>query len=55
MKYEKGNSKFARHLIKNKHAICLMDEIMNILHITKKKGEMMDTLEKFYIYNKTKF
>jgi len=31
-----------------------MDNIMDILHITKKKGKMMDTVERFYIYNETK-
>jgi hypothetical protein len=30
-----------------------MEEIMKIVHITK-KGKLMSTLERFYIYNETK-
>jgi hypothetical protein len=30
-----------------------MDNIMGILHVTK-KGKMMDTLERLYIYNEKK-
>ena len=30
-----------------------MEEIMEVLHLTK-KGEMMNTLETFHIYNETK-
>jgi hypothetical protein len=51
-KYGSGKSKFAQHLLDNKHSVGPMDNIMSILHITK-KGKMMDTLERFYIYNET--
>ena len=30
-----------------------MEEIMDVLHV-KKKGNMMNTLERFHIYNETK-
>ena len=52
-KHANGNSKYAQHLIENRHSIGPINEIMNILH-TIKKGKMMDTLEKFHIYNITK-
>jgi hypothetical protein len=52
-KYGNGKSKFAQHLSGNKYSIGSMEEIMEILHITR-KGGMMNTLERFHIYNKTK-
>jgi len=50
--YKYGNklSKFAQHLLDNKHYIGTMEDIMEILHVTK-KGGIMNTLEKFHIYN----
>ena len=51
-KYGNGKSKFAQHLLDNKHSIGPMD-IVEILHI-RKKGRMMSTLENFYIYKETK-
>ena len=45
-----GNSKYAQHLLDNKHSISPIRETVNILHSIK-KGKMMDTLEKFsYIH-----
>jgi hypothetical protein len=52
-KYGTNRSKFAQHLIENRHAISPMQDIMDIIHITN-KGKMMDTLERFYIYKETK-
>ena len=52
-KYNNNKSKFAQHLIDNKHAIGRLEDIMEILHITQ-KGKMMDTLEGFHIYKETK-
>jgi len=49
----KSSTKFAQHLIDNKHAIGRMEDIMEIVHITQ-KGKMMDTLESFHIYKETK-
>jgi hypothetical protein len=47
-----NRSKFAQHLLENKHEISPMENIMHIMHIAT-KGKMMDTLEKFYIYRET--
>jgi hypothetical protein len=47
-----GKSKFAQHLLKNKHSIRRMDDIMYILHVTK-RGGLMNTFGRFYIYNET--
>lgn len=51
-KYGNGKSKFAQHLLDNRRTIGPMEEIMKILQITK-KGKMMNTLERFYMYNET--
>jgi len=48
-KYNNNRSKFAQHLIDNKHAIGKMEDIMEVVHVTK-KGKMMDTLEGFHTY-----
>jgi hypothetical protein len=52
-KYGNGKSRFATHLLENKHSIGPMENIMETLHTTG-KGRMMDTLEKFYIFRETK-
>ena len=49
-KYNNGKSNFAQHLIDNNHTVRTMEYIMNILYITK-KGKLMDTLERFHIYD----
>jgi hypothetical protein len=49
-KYKIGKSKFARHLVDNGHSMAPMEEVMEILHVIK-KGNMMNTLEKFHMYN----
>jgi transposase-like protein len=51
-KFNKYKSKFATHLLENKHSIGPINEIMEILYTTS-KGRLMDTIEKFYIYNET--
>jgi hypothetical protein len=48
-----GKSRFAAHLLENKHSIGPMDNIMETLHTTG-KGRMMDTLERFYTFRETK-
>ena len=52
---EKGNnkSKFAQHLLDDKHSIGPMKNIMVLLHATD-KGKMLNILEKFHIYKETK-
>jgi len=52
-KYNNNMSKFAQHLIDNKHAIGKMEDIMEVVHVTK-KGKMMDILEVFHVYKETK-
>jgi len=37
------------HLLENHHSIGHIDNIMEVLYITK-KGRTMDTIEKYYIY-----
>ena len=49
----KNNSKFAQHPIDNKHAIGPMEDIMEVVHVTK-KCKLIDTLECFHIYKETK-
>jgi hypothetical protein len=51
-KYGSNSSKFAQHLLENKHEIGPMGSIMYTRHVTK-QGKMMDKLEKFYIYRET--
>ena len=51
-KHGSTKSKFA-HLLENQHLIDSVDKIMDIIHITR-KGKMMDTIEKLYIYQETK-
>jgi len=48
-----NKSKFAQHLLDNKHSIGPTENIMNVIHTTS-KGKMLDTMEKFYIYKKTR-
>jgi len=52
-KYKSNKSKFAQRLIDNKHAIGPMEDIMEVVHVTK-KGKLMGTLECFHIYKETK-
>ena len=51
--FKYNRSKFAQHLIDNKHAIRNMEDIMEVVHMTK-KGKKLDTLEGFHIYKETK-
>jgi hypothetical protein len=51
-KYANHKSKFAQHLLENNHSIGPIDSIMEVLHTTR-KGKLMDTLERFHIYNVT--
>jgi hypothetical protein len=49
-KQENGKSKSAQHLLENKHSTIPMEDIMEILQITR-KNRMINTYERFYIYN----
>jgi len=52
-KYNNNISKFAQHLVDNKHAIGKMEDIMEVVHVTK-KGKMMDTQKVSIITKKLK-
>ena len=52
-KYGNRKSTFTQHLIDNWHNIRRMDDIMYTVHITS-KGKMINILEKYYIFCKTK-
>jgi transposase-like protein len=51
-KYNNSKSKFATHLLENNHSIGPINDIMEILYTTT-KGRLMDTIEKFHIYDET--
>ena len=48
-----GKSRFAQHLLENRHALGPMNDIMDTLYFTK-KGRLMDAVESFYIFRETK-
>jgi hypothetical protein len=52
-KYNNNKSKFAQHLLDNKHPLDTIETIMNIVHITR-KGKTMNTTENFHIYKETR-
>jgi hypothetical protein len=52
-KYGNYKSKFAQHLLEKQHSIDKMENVMNVLHITD-KGQIINTIEKYYIYRETK-
>ena len=52
-KHNNAKSKFATHLLENEHLKGKVNDIMEILHITK-KGRTMDTIERYHIYKETK-
>ena len=52
-KYSDNRSTFVQHVINEGHSFGPMNEIMNVIHY-ERKGKMLDTLEKFYIYGETK-
>jgi phosphopentomutase len=51
-RYAKNKSKFAAHLLENKHSIGHIEDVMDVLHISN-KVHFMDTMEKFHIYKET--
>ena len=52
-KYKKYKPKFAANLLENQHSKGPINEIMAVLYTTS-KGSLMDTIEKFYIYDETR-
>jgi hypothetical protein len=49
-KYANNKSKFAQNLLDNSHYIGPIEGIMTVLYTTN-KGRLLDTLERYYIYN----
>ena len=52
-KYGNGKSKFAQHLLENRHSIGPMEDTMEIVYV-KREGKITDTLQNRYIYKDTK-
>jgi hypothetical protein len=52
-KYNIRKSRFAIHLLDNKHSMGPIYGIMDILYTTG-KGKFMDTVERFHVYNETR-
>jgi hypothetical protein len=52
-KYGNRKSRFTQHLLENGHSISPTESIMETIHITN-KGQIMDTLERFYIFRVTR-
>jgi hypothetical protein len=53
IKTNRRNSKYAEHILDTGHTHGTINETLDILH-TKKKGHLLDTLERYYIYNLSK-
>jgi hypothetical protein len=51
--YANNKSKFAQHLLENNHSIGPIESSMRVLYSTK-KGKLMDAMERFYIFKKTR-
>jgi hypothetical protein len=49
-KYMIHKSKFAQHLLEEHHPFDTMENVMEVIRFAN-KGRMMDTIEKFYIYD----
>jgi hypothetical protein len=52
-KYANNKSKFAQHLLDNRHSIGPKENVMDVIYTTA-KGKMFNTNEKFYIYRETR-
>jgi hypothetical protein len=46
-------SNFAKHFLEQRHIPGTIEDIMDILHTTS-KGQLLNVIEKFYIYCETK-
>jgi hypothetical protein len=51
-KYTNNKSKFAQHLLDNRHSIGNIENVMDVIHTSK--GRLLDTIKRFYIYNETR-
>ena len=52
-KYNIHRSRFATHLLENKHSMGPINEVMELVYTTS-KGKFVDTVERFYIYSETR-
>jgi hypothetical protein len=52
-RHEHNRSKFAQHVLEEGHSFGPMNEVMKVVHFAR-KGKMLDTLERFYIYKEAK-
>ena len=52
-KYNNRRSKFVQHLLDKGHTIGKMEDIMKIIHVTRKR-RILNTLASFHIYKETK-
>jgi hypothetical protein len=53
IKYNKPKSKYAEHILDTQHSYNTIETTMDILQI-QKKGPILNTLERYYIYNLSK-
>jgi hypothetical protein len=53
IQYNRPNSRYPQHISDTKHAYDTIEDTMDILHF-KNKGSLMNTLERFHIYNLSK-
>jgi hypothetical protein len=53
IKRNKPNSKYVEHILDNGQTYSTINKTLDVLH-TKKKGRMLDTLERDYIYKLSK-
>jgi hypothetical protein len=51
--YQKYTSKYAQHILDTGHAYGKIEETMDVIHVTG-KGRLLNTLERFYIYDLSK-
>jgi hypothetical protein len=52
-RYNSNKSKFDQHLTERRHSFGPIDYVMSILCKTQ-KGRIMDTIERYYIFKKTR-
>jgi hypothetical protein len=53
IKTNKHTSKYAQHILDTGHTYGKMEETMDVIHTTR-KGHLLNTLERFYIYDLSK-
>jgi hypothetical protein len=51
-KYANNKAKFVQHLLDNNHFVGPIESVMNVTYTTN-KGRLLDSMERYYIYNET--